>query len=135
MNRSDCPISGALDHLGDRWSLLIIRDIAFYGKDSYNALLGSDEGIATNVLSSRLRSLESSGILSKHRDPEDKRKQRYQLTDAGLALIPLLIEMILWSADHNAEGISVPEDFLHMARTDKVALIGRLRERIEQQAN
>ena len=74
MRRSNCPISNVLDHVGDRWSLLVIRDLAFFGKRSYSALQNSAEGIATNVLSSRLKSLEKSGIIARQADPADGRR-------------------------------------------------------------
>ncbi len=130
MNRSVCPISSALDHLGDRWSLLIIRDMAFYGKCSYSALHESAEGIATNVLSKRLSSLEQSGIIEKKTDPADKRRQVYSLTDAGKDLLPILVDMIVWSAKHNPEGLDIPEDLVAMAGQDRPALIAKLRAQI-----
>ena len=91
VNRSDCPISNALEHLGDRWSLLVIRDIAFFGKRTYNELLESAEGIATNILSSRLRNLEASNIIEKQLDPSDRRRHIFSLTESGKDLLPILI--------------------------------------------
>ena len=130
MNRSDCPISSALDHLGDRWSLLIIRDIAFSGKRSYSALLESPEGIATNILSNRLNCLEKSKVIEKKRDPEDGRRQIYSLTKSGLDLLPILVEMIVWSATHNPEHLSIPEDLVAMATSDRDTLIENMRKGI-----
>ncbi|MDF2176925.1 helix-turn-helix domain-containing protein [Aliiglaciecola sp. CAU 1673] len=131
MNRSDCPISNALDHLGDKWSLLIIRDLALFGKRSYSALQGSAEGIATNILSSRLASLEASQLLTKAPDPADKRRQIYRLTEAGKDLLPILLEMILWSAKHNPGDLAIPDDLVQMAANDRAGLLARLRERID----
>ena len=95
--RSNCPINFGLEAFGDRWSLLIIRDIIFWGKKTYGDFLRSDEQIATNILAARLASLEASGIVTKVPHQTDKRKDVYQLTTKGLDLIPLLVEIISWS--------------------------------------
>lgn len=96
--RSDCPINFAVEVLGDRWSLLILRDIVFWGKRTYGELLGSDERIATNILASRLRHLEKEGLIERSSDLHDRRKDRYDLTESGIALIPVLVELTCWSA-------------------------------------
>ena len=96
--RSDCPINFAVEVLGDRWSLVILRDIVFWGKRTYGELLGSDEGIATNVLASRLRNLEKEVLIRRSADPNDRRKDRFDLTENGIALIPVLVELTCWSA-------------------------------------
>lgn len=132
MNRSDCPIASALDHVGDRWSLLIIRDLAFFGKKSYSELMASAEKIATNILSNRLASLEQSGIIDKQKDPNDGRRQQYCLTQAGKDLLPILIELILWSAKHKPENISVPTDLVNLAKQDKNMLLNQLQQGIEE---
>ena len=95
--RSNCPVNFGLEAFGDRWSLLIIRDIIFWGKKTYGDFLRSDEQIATNILAARLASLEASGIVTKIPHPNDKRKDVYQLTSKGLDLIPLMVEIISWS--------------------------------------
>jgi DNA-binding HxlR family transcriptional regulator len=95
--RSDCPISSALDIVGDKWSLLIIRDIALSGKNNYNEFLKSEEKIATNVLADRLSMLELAGILVKEDHPESKAKIFYRLSAQGIDLLPVLVEIILWS--------------------------------------
>lgn len=95
--RSSCPISSALDILGDKWSLLIIRDIALQGKNNYNEFLKSDEKIATNILADRLAMLESVEILIKEEHPESKAKYFYKLSSKGIDLLPVLFEYILWS--------------------------------------
>jgi DNA-binding HxlR family transcriptional regulator len=97
--RSNCPVNFGLEAFGDRWSLLIIRDIIFWGKKTYSDFLRSDEQIATNILASRLASLEESGILSKVPHATDRRKDVYQLTPKGLDLIPLMVEIISWSGN------------------------------------
>ncbi|WP_369788086.1 winged helix-turn-helix transcriptional regulator [Rouxiella sp. WC2420] len=102
--RSHCAVNYGLEIFGDKWSLLIIRDIIFVGKKTYGEFKKSEEGIATNVLASRLSSLELQGILSKYPSPEDKRKDIYSLTEKGLELIPIVLNIILWSAKHDSES-------------------------------
>ncbi len=94
---SNCPVNFGLETFGDKWSLLIIRDIVFWGKKTYGDFLKSDEGIATNILASRLTQLEREEIISKRPHPTDKRKDFYSLTEKGLELIPLLVEIVAWS--------------------------------------
>lgn len=95
--RSDCPINYALEIIGDKWSLLVIRDMAFFGKTSYGEFLSADEKIATNILSNRLGILEASGIINKVQDTTNKTKFIYSLAQPGLDLIPLIIDMLVWS--------------------------------------
>ena len=95
--RSNCPVNFGVETFGDKWSLLIVRDIVFWGKKTYGDFLRSDEQIATNILAARLASLETSGIVTKIPHPNDKRKDVYQLTAKGLDLIPLLVEIVSWS--------------------------------------
>ena len=130
MRRSECPISNVLDHLGDKWSFLIIRDIAFYGKNSYSALQSSDEAIATNILSNRLSSLEASELILREKDPNDGRRQIYRLTESGKDLLPILVEMILWSAKHEGDALNIPDDLVKKAKKDRTTLLKQLRERI-----
>src|SRR4029450_6958361 len=101
--RSDCPISFALETFGDMWSLLIVRDIVYFGKKTYHEFLESDEGIATNILVSRLAQLVQTGILVKNPPATDKRKEVYTLTEKGLDLIPILLELANWSAPHDPQ--------------------------------
>ena len=96
--RSGCPISCSLDVLGDKWSLLIVRDMVFGRKRYFKEFLAADEGIATNILTDRLKRLEDSGIISKQPDLENRRQIVYTLTDKGLALIPVLVELVCWGA-------------------------------------
>ncbi len=101
MRQSGCPIAFGLDTFGDRWSLLVIRELMLKGKKTYGEFLEIDEGIATNVLSDRLRHLEAEGIITKARDPENRRSYIYSLTDKGRDLTPIIVEMILWSGKHD----------------------------------
>ena len=126
--RSDCPISFALDLFGDRWTLLVIRDLAFKGKDSFGDFLASDEGIARNILADRLARLEADGFIDKRPHPDDLRRSIYSLTERGLSLIPVLVEMILWSAREDPDTAADP-DFVREATQDREGLIRRLQPR------
>ncbi len=92
--RSDCPINFALETFGDLWSLLLIRDIVYFGKKTYGEFFASEEGMATNILASRLARLEEQGILVKKTSGQDKRKEEYILTEKGLDLIPQMIRLM-----------------------------------------
>jgi DNA-binding HxlR family transcriptional regulator len=98
--RSGCPIGLALDIFGDSWSLLIVRDMMFKGKETFDAFEKAGEGIATNILAERLSRLEGAGILHKRRSRDDARRFVYRLTKKGIELAPVLTELILWSARH-----------------------------------
>jgi DNA-binding HxlR family transcriptional regulator len=98
--RSDCPISSALDLFGDKWSLLVMRDVLFRNKSHYREFFASEEGIATNILADRLARLEVAGLIEKSDDHPRSGKQAYVATSKGKDLIPLLLEMMLWSAEH-----------------------------------
>lgn len=100
--RSDCPISCSLDVFGDKWSLLIIRDIMLRGKMSYSEFLQSEEKIATNILVNRLNVLEAEDILSKHVSGTNRSKFIYGLTQKGIDLLPIIIEIMDWGAKYNA---------------------------------
>jgi len=101
--RSDCPISFALDMFGDKWTLLIVRDLVRVKRMTFKDFLGSGEGIATNILSDRLQRLETLGIISKEMSEADKRSAQYELTQKGLRLRPVLRALARWSTSHNPE--------------------------------
>jgi DNA-binding HxlR family transcriptional regulator len=98
--RSACPISNTLDILGDKWTLLIVRDLMFIGKKTFSEFLQSEEKIATNILADRLLTLEKKGIVEKKAFPENKVKNLYQLTPKGIDLMPILFEILLWGDKH-----------------------------------
>lgn len=102
--RSACPLNASVEMLGDRWSLLIIRDMMLLGYRSFKQFLHSYEHIATNILTDRLRRLEGYGIIVSEPDPADGRKLVYSLTAKGLGLAPVLAEMVLWAAAHEDTG-------------------------------
>jgi DNA-binding HxlR family transcriptional regulator len=102
--RSNCPVSYSLDVLGDKWTLLILRDMLFKGKTSYGEFLGSEEKIATNILADRLAVLESQGMVSKSVAADKKSKFTYRLTEKGIDLLPVIIEFTLWGAKYSPAG-------------------------------
>jgi DNA-binding HxlR family transcriptional regulator len=129
--RSHCPVNFALEHFGDKWSLLVLRDIVFRGKKTYGEFLKSEEGFATNILAKRLEMLEEEGILVKGLDPNDARKSQYALTEKGLDLIPILFEMVLWSAkyDPKSEAARIPE-LVRLIRADNRAISQKALEKV-----
>lgn len=128
--RSQCPISTALDIFGDKWSLLILRDLIFNNKSTYGEFLKTDEKIATNILADRLLTLEAGGIISKHNHPESKAKVLYKLTEKGVDLIPVLVEIIVWSEKHHDVHPHAVQ-FVKMIRKDKEGLMQGLRDSLK----
>lgn len=120
--RSDCPISCALDIWGDKWSLLIVRDLIFFKERTYSDFLKSDEKIATNILASRLQMLEENGIISKSDHPESKAKVLYKLAPKGIDLLPLIIEINVW-ADKYLTIPSEQKEILKEIKKNKEAYI------------
>ena len=129
--RSDCPINFALESFGDTWSLLIIRDIMFFGKKYYGDFLKSDERIATNILADRLSRLEKAGIIRKIKNVKDKRKDTYQLSEKGIDLLPMLLEIIVWSAKYDSHT-AAPKNFVIQAKTNREKLIKQIRTALKQ---
>jgi DNA-binding HxlR family transcriptional regulator len=125
--RSGCPISISLEIFGDRWSLLVIRDLLFSERRSFNEFLAAGEGIATNVLADRLRRLEGANLISRSPDPGDGRKSVYRLTPKGLDLAPVLVEMVIWAAQH--EDTEAPPALVGEMEADRVRFITGLRAR------
>jgi DNA-binding HxlR family transcriptional regulator len=124
--RSECPIAYGLDFFGDKWSLLIVRDIAIYGRRRYGQFEAAGEGIATNILASRLKQLVEDGIIEKLRDPEHGSKRIYRLTPKGIDLLPIVVEIIIWSAKHDPDS-PVTRGYLHRARRDRDGLLEEMR--------
>lgn len=102
--RSLCPISCALDALGDKWTLLVLRDIIFMRKRYFRAFLISSEKIASNILSDRLRKLEAAGMVLRQPDPDNGCRIIYTVTEKGLDLIPAILELLRWGAKHEVEN-------------------------------
>jgi len=126
--RSNCPISSSLDVWGDKWSLLIVRDLMFKKQSTYGDFLKSDEKIATNILASRLLMLEENGIISKQDHPDSKAKVLYKLTEKGINLLPLLIEINLWAEKY----CEIPESQKMILNAMKKDKAGFIEEKIEE---
>lgn len=136
-----CPIAFALDLFGDKWSLLIVRDLIFKGKTTYGDFMASSEGIATNVLAQRLLKLEQAGFITKRRDPDNARKYIYEPTDKAMDLLPLMLEMIVWSAKHdvNAPQSSQvihggPRDIVRRIGKDRAGVIAEILRKLKEEA-
>lgn len=124
--RSECPLNASVEMLGDRWSLLIIRDMMLRGSRTYKEFLESYEGIATNILADRLRKLEAHGIITTEGDPSDGRKLIYLLTAKGIGLAPVLTEMVLWAAAHEETG---NQSLVREMQKDKEKFMAAVRQR------
>ena len=103
--RSGCPVSVSLEVLGDRWSLLIVRDMMVRGYRTFREFQHAGEGIASNILADRLRKLEAAEILTTEPAAEDGRSAHYRLTAKGIALAPMLLELLIWGAQHEETGV------------------------------
>jgi DNA-binding HxlR family transcriptional regulator len=125
--RSHCPINLSLETWGDPWSLLIVRDIVYFGKKTFGEFLASEEGIARNILADRLVLLQDKGLLSKRPHPQDGRKEIFDLTEDGLDLIPLLLDMAEWGA-RRAPPEELPQEWLQKVRQQRDELIPQIRE-------
>jgi DNA-binding HxlR family transcriptional regulator len=126
--RSVCPVTYALEIFGDRWTLLVLRDLLLEGRSRFRDLLGANEGIATNVLADRLRRLERRGLLSKTRDPTDARQLVYMPTETAIELVPMLIEMMIWSARRGQARVA--PSFVARFEKDREALVTELQAEI-----
>jgi DNA-binding HxlR family transcriptional regulator len=124
--RSGCPLNASVEMLGDRWSLLIIRDMMLLGRRTFKEFLGSYERPATNILTDRLRKLEAYGIIRTERDPADGRKLIYLLTPKGMDLAPVLTEMVLWAGKHEK---TENQALIRLMQKDKEKFIGEIQRR------
>ncbi|MCI0444344.1 helix-turn-helix transcriptional regulator, partial [bacterium] len=118
IRRSGCPVSFTLDLLGDKWTLLIVRDMIFMGKKYYKEFLDSAEGIATNILADRLKRLEEEGIINRYNDPEKQTQFIYELTDKGLDLLPVILQMIVWGAKYDPKT-EAPLQFVRQVKKNQ----------------
>jgi len=125
--RSQCPISTALDIFGDKWTLLVVRDLLFNEKKTYGEFLDSEEKIATNILADRLALLEMAGIISREKYPDNKLKILYRLTTKGIDLIPVLVEVIAWSEKYH-EVHPYAKKFAKQLKKDKEGVVKELFE-------
>ena len=125
--RSGCPVSVSLEIFGDRWSLLIIRDLMVRGFRTFKEFEQSGEGIATNVLADRLQKLEAAGILIAETEREDARRINYRLTEKGIDLAPVLLELLIWGARH--EKTALPCAAVEAMAKKRAALLREVRRR------
>jgi DNA-binding HxlR family transcriptional regulator len=124
--RSNCPISYALDIFGDKWTLLVIRDMLFKGKQRYGQFAESEERIATNILADRLARLEAQGLVTSEPDPQNGRQVVYALTSKALDLAPMLVEMIVWSAKHDPRS-AADGRFVRKATSNRQQLLSEIK--------
>jgi DNA-binding HxlR family transcriptional regulator len=125
--RSDCPVSASLEVLGDRWSLLIVRDLTIRGFHTFKQFEQSGERIATNILADRLRKLEKAGIISAEREQTDHRKVSYRLTEKGIDLAPVLFELLVWGARH--EQTDAPCALIEKMAAHREQVVSEVRRR------
>ncbi|HEV2214199.1 MAG TPA: helix-turn-helix domain-containing protein [Terracidiphilus sp.] len=128
--RSGCPVSVSLEMLGDRWSLLIVRDMMVRGYRTFGEFQHSGEGIATNILSERLRRLEAAGLVDAEPAAEDGRSIHYRLTEKGIALAPVLLELLIWAARH--EETDAPKEVIDQMEANRAWVLAETRRRWEE---
>jgi DNA-binding HxlR family transcriptional regulator len=123
---SGCPIDFALDLFGDRWTLLVIRDLLFVGKRHFKELMVSPERIASNILTARLKKLEEHGLIARRADPDNRKQVVYTLTDKGRDLTPVLVELVRWGGRHDPNSL-VPKGVVTCFTRDNERLLAELR--------
>lgn len=123
--RSHCPINFGLEIFGDRWTLLVLRDLLINGKRSFKEFQASEERIATNILAERLARLTRAGLIAAQRSDADKRQVLYAPTSAGRALLPVLVEMAYWGATHDPLTAAPPE-FIRAYDMDRAGLLAAI---------
>jgi len=126
-----CPIRYGMGIFGDKWSLLIIRDLMFKGKRYYSEFYDSEEEISTNILADRLAKLEANGVISKSKDPENRSKYIYRLTEKGLDLMPMMLEMVDWAAKYDKKT-EAPKEFVEALRKDRKKFGASLRKQLKK---
>lgn len=131
--RSPCPINYAVEVLGDKWSLLIVRDCLFANKSAYSDFLQSSEGISTNILANRLKKLEQNGMLEKLPDPLNGKKQNYLLTEKSITLASLITDLIVWGAA-NDESTGASAAMIKKIKKDQTAFSKGLQSRYRDYA-
>jgi DNA-binding HxlR family transcriptional regulator len=125
--RSACPVSISLEEIGDRWSLLVIRDLMVRGCRKFKEFQASGEGIASNILTDRLRALERAGIISQEADETDRRRVNYRLTGKGIDLAPVLLELLIWGARH--EDTAAPCALIENMEKNRAGVLAEVRRR------
>ena len=128
--RSECPISYTLDIFGDKWTMLIMRDLLLFGKDSFSEFLCSDEKIATNILTDRLNVLLQEGFVTKHTAPTNKSKFLYRPTEKAIEMIPILSEITLWAEKYNPDG--APADIVEPLKKNRTKALRDMKKKVEE---
>lgn len=132
--RSECPVSSSLDIFGDKWSLLIMRDMIFYNKSTFGDFLKSEEKIATNILTTRLLNLEEYKMIERLEHPDSKAKVLYRLTEKGIDLLPVIVEIQLWADKY----LTLPDSIkaiIEEGKKDKSGFIETLTNQLKQRIN
>lgn len=124
--RASCPIAASLDLIGDRWTLVVMRDMLLGGRHGFSEI-GADEGIATNILADRLERLVGAGVIERREDPDDGRRRIYVPTESGFALIPVLLELVVWGSAHTEA--KVLSDMAATIQQDRAGLASALEVR------
>ena len=125
-----CPVTFALELFGDRWTLIVLRDIVLDGHRRYNDILSANPGLATNILADRLSRLARRGMLEKTRAPSDARKFIYRPTERAISLVPMLLEMIVWSSGQGVAGVD--SSIIERFEADRSALIEELQRKVRE---
>lgn len=128
--RSGCPVSISLEQFGDRWSLLIIRDLMVRGYRAFGDFQRSGEGIATNILADRLRKLELAGIVTSEAEATDGRRVNYRLTEKGIDLAPVLLDLLIWGARH--EQTEAPCEVIAQMEANRAQVLDEVRRRWQE---
>lgn len=132
--RCDCPITSALDILGDKWMLVIVKQMLIEGKETFTDFTECEESIATNILSAKLNLLREAGIITKNKLPDNKKSNLYLLTEKGLALTPIIVELAIWS-DHHLRDVHpsiVNGAEMELLRSDKEAFANVLEKKYRE---
>ncbi len=132
--RCNCPFTSALDVVGDKWMLVIVKQMLIEGKETFKDFSESEEAIATNILASKLKLLEEAGIIIKTQRPDNKKTNLYLLTEKGLALTPVLVELATWSDSYlrNMHPTIVNGESMKLLRNDKAAFAGALEKQYRE---
>ena len=129
--RSTCPINHAVEILGDKWTLLVVRDIVFSQKRTFTELKAMPEGIATNILTDRLARLQDAEVLIRVADPEDGRRAHYELTEHGRQLVPILLDLMVWSRRHTKD-VNVSLSLVRQIEQDREAAVTEVLRRLDE---
>jgi DNA-binding HxlR family transcriptional regulator len=129
--QSGCPVAFTLDNFGDKWSIVVVRDMLLNGKKYYSEFLESPEGIASNILAERLKRLEEASVITKNSDPRNQKKYLYELTQKGVDLLPLVLEAVIWGSKYVPEN-TTPKEFLRRLKEERDLVIQEILESLKR---